>query len=106
MQVTFFSWINFIFWNFYSSRNPQNYTCHIKEISEDFDFKELKRLSVSKSTGLDGLPAGFIKDDPESFKTPISIIINKSINSGIVPEKMKFTRVRSISFKKRYSTRC
>ena len=77
---------------FYSSRNPENHTFHIKEIHEDFVFKELKRLSVSKSTGLDGLLARFIKDGPKSIKTPITIIINKSINSGIVPEEMKFTR--------------
>ena len=38
---------------------------------------------MSKSTGLDGLPARFIKDGAEFLKTPISIIINKSINSGI-----------------------
>ena len=94
--------------NFYSSRNPQNYTFHIKEISKDFVFKELKRLSLSKSTSLDGLSARFSKDGPESIKTPISFIKNKSIYSGIVPEEMKFTSVRSIFFflKKTHSTRC
>ena len=35
-------------------KKPLNYTFHIKEINEDFVFKELRRLSVSKSTGLDG----------------------------------------------------
>ena len=87
------------FRNVYSSTNPPNQTFHIKEINEDFVFKELKRLSASKSTGLDGLPALFIKDGAEFLKIPISIIINKSINSGIVPEEMKFASVRPI-FKK------
>ena len=31
-----------------------------------------------------------IEDGAEFLKTPISIIINKSINSGIVQEEMKF----------------
>ena len=43
--------------------------------------------------------ARFIEDGAEFLKLPISIIINKSSNSGIVQEEMKFARVRPI-FKK------
>ena len=42
----------------------------IKEVTEDFILKELNRLDVSKSTGLDGLPVRFIKDGAEFLKTP------------------------------------
>ena len=66
---------------------------------EDFVFKELKSLSASKSRGLDGLPAMFIKDGADFLNIPTSIITNKSINSRIIPEEMKFARVRPI-FKK------
>ena len=42
---------------------------------------------------------GLVKDGCEFVKSPISFIINKSINSGIVPEDVKFARVKII-FKK------
>ena len=34
-------------------------------MTEDFILKELNRSGVSKSTGLDGLPARFMKDGAE-----------------------------------------
>ena len=60
------------------SRQKEVYERKVNEINEDFVFKELKRLSVSKSTDLDDLPARFIKDGAEFLKIPISFIINKS----------------------------
>ena len=67
----------------------QNTSFLIKEVTEDFILKELNRLVVSKSTGLDGLPAKFIKDGVE-------FLINMSITTGIAPAEMKSARVRSI----------
>ena len=65
-------------------------------MTEDFILKELNRLGVSKSTGLDGLPVRFIKDGAEFLKTPITLLINMSITTGTVPEEMKSARVRPI----------
>ena len=87
------------FRTFYHSRNPHRNTFLIKEVTEDFILKELNRLGVSKSTGLDGLPARFIKDGAEFLKSPITLLINMSITTGTVPEEMKSARVRPI-FKK------
>ena len=39
-------------------------------------FKELLHLNASKSTGLDGIPAKFLKDGAEVLKLPITWIIN------------------------------
>ena len=88
-----------IFKNFYNSGNPQKTTFSIREVPEDFVFKELTRLNIGKSTGLDGLPARFIRDGAEFLKRPITVIVNKSILTGVVPEDMKSARVRPI-FKK------
>ena len=87
------------FRTFYHSRNPHRNTFLIKEVTEDFILKELNRFGVSKSTGLDGLPARFIKDGAEFLKTPITLLINMSFTTGTVPEEMKSARARPI-FKK------
>ena len=86
------------FRTFYHSRNPHRNTFLIKEVTEDFILKDLNRLGVSKSTGLDGLPARFIKDGAEFLKTSITLLINMSITTGTVPEEMKSARVRPIFF--------
>ena len=65
-------------------------------MTEDFILKELNRLGVSKSTGLDGLPARFMKDDAEFLKAAITLFINMSITTGTVLEEMKSARVRPI----------
>ena len=80
------------FRTFYHSRHPHRNTFLIKEVTEEFTPRELNRLGVSKSTGLDGLPARFIKDGTEFLKTPITLLINMSITTGTVPEEMKSAR--------------
>jgi hypothetical protein len=42
--------------------------------------KELKNLNSSKSTGLDEIPARFLKDAASFLKIPITFIINMSIS--------------------------
>ena len=37
-------------------------TFHLKHLSEEFVFKELRQLNCCKSTGLDEIPARFLKD--------------------------------------------
>lgn len=86
-----------LFKMFYNSRNPQKNAFTIREINEDFVSKVLK--SVSKSSGLDSLPARFIKDGAERLKNPITVITNMSIRTGTVPDEMKFASVQPI-FKK------
>ena len=57
-------------------------------VSEDFVFKELSHLNPSKSTGLDNIPARFIKDAAIFFLIPITYIINMSIVQNKVPEEL------------------
>ena len=65
----------------------------LQPVTENFVFKELKCLNVTKSTGLDNISARFFKDGAPVLKTPITAIINQSIQSGIVPDEMKEARV-------------
>ena len=48
--------------NFYKERNDGNNKFVLKHVSESFVYKELRNLNSSKSTGLDEVPARFLKD--------------------------------------------
>jgi hypothetical protein len=56
--------------------------------TEEFVFKELCSLNTNKSTGLDEIPARFIKDGANVIKVPITAIINQSITTGVVPQSI------------------
>ena len=62
-------------------------------LSETEVCKMLKGLSPRKATGLDDLPARFIRDGAEGIAYPISYIINLSLKTGVIPDKMKTARV-------------
>ena len=53
----------------------------------------LKGLSPRKATGLDDLPARFIRDGAEGIAYPISNIFNLSLKKSAVPDEMKTARV-------------
>ena len=53
----------------------------------------LKGLSPRKATGLNDLPAKFIRDGGEGMAYLISYIINLSLETDVVPDEMKTARV-------------
>ena len=57
------------------------------------------RRYVSKSTGLDDLPARFIRDGAAVLTSPITFIINQSILTETAPSTTKTARVKPL-FKK------
>ena len=68
-------------------------TSYLSKIrASDFNFEEdiidllLNRLGVSKVTGNDGIPAGFLKTLHSFFIKPL---INGSLESGVVPQIWK-----------------
>ena len=58
-------------------------------LSETEVCKMLKGLSPRNATGLDDLPARFIRDGAEGIAYPISYIFNLSLKTGVVPDEMK-----------------
>ena len=62
-------------------------------ISEEETLKHLLNLSSEKATGLDGMPAGFIKDGATQITGPITHIIILSLYAGNLPYDMKIARV-------------
>ena len=55
--------------------------------------KYLCELSASRSTGIDGINARLIKDANLELTTPITHIMNLSIEHGIFPDAWKLARV-------------
>jgi hypothetical protein len=78
---------------FYTSRR------NVKHVTEEFVYKELCSLNISKSTGLDGIPARFLKDAVPILKVPVILLINLSISEGEVPDELKMAKVKPL-FKK------
>ena len=88
-----------VFKNYYKSKNVTSESFKVSPVSIDFVYKELLKLKANKSTGLDGIPAKFLKDGATVIKDHVAFIINLSITSNTVPTDMKFARVKPL-FKK------
>ena len=88
------------FKGFYADKGilPGNFK--LKPVSIESVLKELMCLDVYKSTGLDNLPSRFLKDGAEILARPIVFIINKSIETGIVPDELKVAKVTPLYKKK------
>jgi hypothetical protein len=56
----------------------------------------IKSLKPKKSTGHDNISALFICNNKIALNTPITIFINKSLESGIVPDACKIAKVTPI----------
>ena len=61
-------------------------------VSED-DVREVLKTSASKSSDLDPLPAKLFKQCQEELLPVITEIINKSLESGVVPSTLKSSRI-------------
>ena len=72
-------------------------------VSEKKVLKYFLKLGANKATGLDGIPARFIKDSASIVTVPIAHIINLSAITGVVPDDLKSARVVPL-FKKNDST--
>jgi hypothetical protein len=68
-------------------------------LNKDFVIEQLKTLSSSKSTGLDGLPAEFLKLSADVIADSITKILNLSFKTRIYPKQFKLAKVTPI-FKK------
>ena len=53
----------------------------------------LKSVNAGKATGLDNIPARFVKDGTIVISKPLCHIFNMSVNSGVFPNELKSARV-------------
>lgn len=64
--------------------------------------KIITGMKDKKSSGVDGINSSFLKRIANQICVPISIIVNKSLESGTVPDKMKIAKVIPIYKAKEY----
>ena len=84
------------FKSFYSCKNKEKKEIIQKPVTEDFVYKQILKLNPVKSTGLDDIPARFIRDGAPVLKIPITYIVNLSITTATVPDDMKVARVKPL----------
>ena len=65
----------------------------LAKVDEEKVLTMLQKINTSKSTGLDNLPAKFLKDAAPIISKPLTHIINMSIECGDIPCDMKSARV-------------
>ena len=64
--------------------------------SEDSVIKMLNNINVNNTPGPDGIAPRVLKEAKNQICKPLSIIFNKSINSGKVPGDWKLANVSPI----------
>ena len=84
---------------FYTSRRNSAMKFNLRHVTEEFVYKELCSLNISKITGLDGILARFLEDAAPILKVPVTFLINLSISEGEVPDELKMAKVKPL-FKK------
>lgn len=66
------------------------------QITEEMVLKKLKKLKPNKAGGLDGIGPRVLIETAESAKTPVTIIMNKSLADGVLPQIWKDAKVAPI----------
>ena len=79
--------------SFYSNKGVIQNAFKLAVVSEEVVETLLKGLNVSKSTGCDNISAKFLKDAASVIATPLTYIINLSLQTGMVPTEFKTARV-------------
>ena len=63
------------------------------EITSDMVLKSLEKLRSDKSPGADNISPRLLKEIGHAIVTPVQVIFQKSINSGVVPEDWRTANV-------------
>ena len=79
--------------SFYSNKGVQKDSFSFIAVQQAQIVKALKNTQISKATGLDAIPARFIRDASDEITPAVTHIINLSLTQGIVPDDFKKARV-------------
>ena len=72
---------------------------HVNQVLE-----VLKNLKPKTSCGLDGISSEMIKMCKEEMAGPLTLIINRSICSGVFPNKWKIAKISPLHKRRPHST--
>ena len=73
--------------------SPIDKTFHFAKITEEHVLKIIDNLKPKASYGIDGISNQLLKLIKSDILTPLTIIINQSIETGIFPDKLKIAKV-------------
>lgn len=86
--------------NFMSYLNENNNNIlQFKPIREEDIEKIIRNLKFKDSFGYDGISTKLLKDIAPSIVSPLTIIVNQMLNTGIFPDKLKLAKIKPL-FKK------
>ena len=77
----------------FSSRKFTSERFILQPISERFILKQLRDLDIKKATGLDGIPARFLKDSAVVIAPTVTFLVNLSLSTASVPDEWKKARI-------------
>lgn len=77
----------------------KNYNFNFKNINTDIVNTIIDKLAPKSSTGYDGISTKLLKTIKNVILSPITIIVNQMLNTGIFPDNLKIARVNPV-FKK------
>ena len=76
----------------------------VLDITEEMVLKKLKKLKPNKSAGLDRISPRVLIEAADAIVTPVTIIIQKSLSEGALPQRWKDAAVTPIYKKGKKST--
>ena len=79
--------------SFQSYINPVNSTFSLKPTSVNVILKHLGKLPIHKATGLDNISGRLLKEAAPVISASLTIIINRSIETGLFPSAWKTAKV-------------
>lgn len=77
----------------YAKKGVQTNAFSFKKVTEETVLKKLLELNPTKATGVDNMPARFLRDAAQVISPSITHIVNLSIESGKFPSELKLARV-------------
>ena len=66
------------------------------QMEPEFVKKQFKSLKVKKSTGIPGFPARLLKDGSDTISEPLTLLMNRSLREGYVPDEWKHALVTPV----------
>ena len=88
-----------------TAKKPTKNQFTFQAIKEDDVLKEISKLSVNKSTGLDGIGPNLLKLSKNVISPVLTILFNLSMNQGKFPQGFKIAMVVPI-YKRGYHDNC
>ena len=82
---------NVAFSSYLTNETGQN--LHLQPVAEDAIAKIIDKLPPKTSRGVDGLSMKFVKEIKDCILSPLCIIINQMLITGIFPNKLKIAKI-------------